>query len=101
FLPGVYDAGARTWRVRALDAHAWVEVYFAGLGWVAFDPTPKHQDALAQTGDAASSAKAALAAPRGGRAGARAEATARAGGEQRAARGRGGVSPAIVIAAAI
>lgn len=22
------------------DAHAWVEVYFAGLGWVPFDPTP-------------------------------------------------------------
>ena len=22
------------------DAHAWVEVYFDGLGWVPFDPTP-------------------------------------------------------------
>ncbi|GHE13113.1 transglutaminase family protein [Klenkia taihuensis] len=22
------------------DAHAWVEVYYAGLGWVPFDPTP-------------------------------------------------------------
>lgn len=22
------------------DAHAWVEVYFTGLGWVPFDPTP-------------------------------------------------------------
>jgi transglutaminase-like putative cysteine protease len=22
------------------DAHAWVEVYFAGFGWVPFDPTP-------------------------------------------------------------
>jgi len=22
------------------DAHAWVEVYFSGLGWVPFDPTP-------------------------------------------------------------
>lgn len=22
------------------DAHAWVEGYFAGLGWIAFDPTP-------------------------------------------------------------
>ena len=26
--------------VRASDAHAWVEVYFAGVGWVAFEPTP-------------------------------------------------------------
>ena len=24
------------------DAHAWVEVYFAGLGWLPFDPTPGH-----------------------------------------------------------
>jgi hypothetical protein len=22
------------------DAHAWVEAYFAGLGWIPFDPTP-------------------------------------------------------------
>ncbi len=22
------------------DAHAWVEVYFSGIGWVPFDPTP-------------------------------------------------------------
>jgi len=26
--------------VRGLDAHAWVEVYFPGHGWVKFDPTP-------------------------------------------------------------
>jgi len=26
--------------VRALDSHAWVEVYFPGVGWVQFDPTP-------------------------------------------------------------
>jgi transglutaminase-like putative cysteine protease len=29
-----------TYRVRALNAHAWVEVYFAEVGWVRFDPTP-------------------------------------------------------------
>ena len=26
--------------VRDFDAHSWVEVYFNGIGWVAFDPTP-------------------------------------------------------------
>ena len=29
-----------TWSVRASDAHAWVEVFLGGIGWVAFDPTP-------------------------------------------------------------
>jgi len=26
--------------VTTFDAHAWVEAYFAGIGWVPFDPTP-------------------------------------------------------------
>jgi transglutaminase-like putative cysteine protease len=26
--------------VRQADAHSWVEVYFDGLGWITFDPTP-------------------------------------------------------------
>ncbi|HTZ45201.1 MAG TPA: transglutaminaseTgpA domain-containing protein [Jatrophihabitans sp.] len=26
--------------VTTADAHAWVEVYFAGIGWIPFDPTP-------------------------------------------------------------
>jgi hypothetical protein len=28
------------YNVRDTDAHAWVEVYFQGIGWVAFNPTP-------------------------------------------------------------
>ena len=28
------------WTANALQAHAWVEVFFSGIGWVAFDPTP-------------------------------------------------------------
>ena len=29
-----------TWLVTDHDAHAWVEVWFAGHGWIPFDPTP-------------------------------------------------------------
>ena len=28
------------WVVRGSNAHAWVEVYFPGHGWIEFDPTP-------------------------------------------------------------
>jgi hypothetical protein len=35
--------------VRDLDAHSWVEVYFNGIGWVAFDPTPAIAPAESQT----------------------------------------------------
>jgi hypothetical protein len=39
-LPGSLDRGTGLYHVSANDAHAWVEVFFAGIGWVAFDPTP-------------------------------------------------------------
>jgi Transglutaminase-like superfamily len=39
YTPGtVQPDGSRL--VTSDDAHAWVEVYFRGLGWVPFDPTP-------------------------------------------------------------
>ncbi len=40
FLPGVHDSATGSYNIRALDAHAWVEVYFTGIGWVPFNPTP-------------------------------------------------------------
>ena len=40
FSPGSYNRDTREYRVRDLDAHSWVEVYFTGIGWVPFDPTP-------------------------------------------------------------
>lgn len=40
FTPGVYDARHGEYIVRGRDAHAWVELWFAGLGWRTFDPTP-------------------------------------------------------------
>jgi hypothetical protein len=35
--------------VRDLDAHSWVEVYFNGIGWVRFDPTPSTAPAESQS----------------------------------------------------
>jgi protein-glutamine gamma-glutamyltransferase len=39
FATGVPEPGGR-YNVRDVDAHAWIEVYFQGYGWVAFNPTP-------------------------------------------------------------
>jgi len=40
FVSGTYDFENKTWTVTDHDAHAWVEVWFAGYGWLPFDPTP-------------------------------------------------------------
>ncbi|NLV14256.1 transglutaminaseTgpA domain-containing protein [Haloarcula argentinensis] len=34
------QTGQNQYTVRGMNAHAWVEVYFEGVGWVKFDPTP-------------------------------------------------------------
>ena len=39
FTPGETDDKG-VYHVRGLNAHAWPEVYLAGSGWVAFEPTP-------------------------------------------------------------
>ena len=40
FLPG--DLGANNTRtISANDAHAWPELYFEGVGWTRFEPTPR------------------------------------------------------------
>ena len=51
FSPGVRDRESGEYRVRDLDAHSWVEVWFTGIGWVAFDPTPSQAPASAQESD--------------------------------------------------
>ncbi len=50
FTPGSYNADTKEYRVRDLDAHSWVEVWFEGIGWVPFDPTPSIAPAEAQSG---------------------------------------------------
>jgi len=37
---GEYDYARGAYRIPASAAHAWVEVYFSGIGWVEFEPTP-------------------------------------------------------------
>jgi transglutaminase-like putative cysteine protease len=40
FAGGSYDPRKRVWDVSDREAHAWVEVWFKGYGWLPFDPTP-------------------------------------------------------------
>jgi transglutaminase-like putative cysteine protease len=40
FSSGAYDAKHGVWSVTDHDAHAWVEAWFTGYGWLPFDPTP-------------------------------------------------------------
>ena len=52
FAPGTYDKTLGTYAVRDYDAHSWVEVYFRGIGWVTFDPTPSAAPASSQASGA-------------------------------------------------
>lgn len=40
FASGRGSTDGRTWAVREKDAHAWVEAWIGGVGWVTADPTP-------------------------------------------------------------
>jgi len=44
FITGEYNEVGENFIVRASDAHTWVEVYFPGVGWVEFDPTPRSDE---------------------------------------------------------
>jgi transglutaminase-like putative cysteine protease len=40
YVTGEFNPETGAYQVRARDAHAWVEVYFPGYGWIEFEPTP-------------------------------------------------------------
>ena len=40
FSSGTYDTHRGVWTVTDHEAHAWVEAWFKGYGWLPFDPTP-------------------------------------------------------------
>jgi transglutaminase-like putative cysteine protease len=46
FTTGRYDGATKRWVVTDQDAHAWVEAFFPGYGWVRFEPTPPADPAL-------------------------------------------------------
>ncbi len=51
FSPGSLDGDRREYVVRDIDAHSWVEVFVAGIGWVTRDPTPAASPARSQVAD--------------------------------------------------
>jgi protein-glutamine gamma-glutamyltransferase len=40
FAGGAFDSKNHVWKISDREAHAWVEVWFKGYGWLPFDPTP-------------------------------------------------------------
>jgi transglutaminase-like putative cysteine protease len=48
FSPGGFSKRRDAWIVRDTDAHAWVEAWFDGSGWVTYDPTPAATPARSQ-----------------------------------------------------
>jgi transglutaminase-like putative cysteine protease len=60
FAGGTYDLKQKVWSISDREAHAWVEVWFKGYGWLPFDPTP------AAPGAAPRQTQAGVPAARGG-----------------------------------
>lgn len=50
YTPGALNRVTGLLEVRNSDAHAWVEVFFPGTGWVEFEPTPGFPDTAALGG---------------------------------------------------
>jgi transglutaminase-like putative cysteine protease len=48
FAPGSANSSDGSYDVHDFDAHSWVEVFFRGIGWVTFDPTPAAAPAESQ-----------------------------------------------------
>ena len=39
YTNGKFDVKHNQWVIRGTDAHSWVQIYFAGYGWVNFEPS--------------------------------------------------------------
>jgi transglutaminase-like putative cysteine protease len=62
FTSGSLDTKTREYVVRDLDAHSWVEVWYSGIGWVTFDPTPASAPPRSQPNEEGSNAGAPASA---------------------------------------
>jgi transglutaminase-like putative cysteine protease len=98
FRPTVYDPVSGAWKIRAVDAHSWVEVFLTGIGWVSFDPTPAAPIALPGAASSSSSKSEILGSESSG--GARAARLAGGAGTVTPGASGGGSSPALDIALA-
>ncbi|MBE3561804.1 MAG: transglutaminase domain-containing protein [Ktedonobacteraceae bacterium] len=39
YTNGTYDTKSHQWKIYGKDAHAWTQIYFAGYGWINFEPS--------------------------------------------------------------
>jgi protein-glutamine gamma-glutamyltransferase len=60
FTSGSYDRRTKEYVVRDLDAHSWVEVWYSGIGWVTWDPTPAASPARSQPDESAQAGSLAV-----------------------------------------
>jgi hypothetical protein len=54
YAPGTYEKSAGAYNVNKIthnDAHSWPEVYFYGIGWVPFEPTPGYSSTVSIQND--------------------------------------------------
>jgi transglutaminase-like putative cysteine protease len=65
FTSGTWSERAGEWTVTNHDAHAWVEAWFEGYGWLPFDPTPGRGTLTAAYTLASDSADAVFSLGRG------------------------------------
>jgi transglutaminase-like putative cysteine protease len=63
FTPGTKIPGTETYLVTTADAHAWPELYFTGVGWLRFEPTPRADGQTTRPAYSNATGAAATAAP--------------------------------------
>jgi len=101
FSPGSFNRDTGEYRVRDLDAHSWVEVFYPTIGWVTYDPTPTASPAVTagQGAEARDRNGSAFSAPGGAGAGASdrsLEPGGGAGGQESEALGAGTLALAVL-----